>query len=389
MNLEERISRRLRRTHGRQFVRDYAALSPAAHPEEPVGRGAMLERLLDALEPTFAGELPPSTYLWGPKGSGKTAVVRATVLQLAAVSRNQREGIHTTTRKQRPPTPPFVYVDAREASSEFALLASVLDGLVDRPAPTQGVSTADIRSRIDRQLDDRDGAVVAVDHLGEPRTMTAGAVAEVLTGFDAPVSWLGVGRTPPAESDAAPEITLQLGAYNRHALVDVVTDRTSRGLSRDALTHEQIREIATRADGDAHDALAGVVGGAVIAQRRGNTTIFPDDLDAGIEAVPSPCVALGRVLALPTNWTRVLAVLIDLDAGARDSVTEATRAIAATEGIELSESTVRRMLYELAEDGILERRPSDAGNGRGRPPSRLEPAFPTLVFRELFDESAD
>ena len=386
MNLEDRINRRLRRNRSRQLVQDYAAFSPVSHPSEPVAREAALERILDALEPAFSGELPRSTYVWGPKGAGKTALVQATFGLLAGVSREQHRGIHTTTRTGRPKTPPFVYVDAREADSEFSLLAAVLNGLLDRPAPTQGVSTGRIREQISREINGRDGVVVAVDHVGEPRTHDLTSVAETLATVEGTFVWVGVGRRSPDTCSIDPDQVVEIPAYRRHAMVDVLTDRTSAGLSRDAVTHEQLRELAVWAEGDAHDALAAVFGGAVLAERNDHDTILPSDLDAGIEAVPRPCVALGRVLALPTNWQRVLAALVELSADDRTSVTTATEAIATTPGIDLSDGTVRRMLYELAEEGILDRQPAEAAGSRGRPPSRIEPLFPTLAFRQLSRE---
>lgn len=385
MNLDDRISRRLRRNRGRRLVREYGAISPVSHPSEPVARGGALERFLDALEPAFAGTLPPSTYVWGPKGAGKTALVRATVERLSALSRGQRRGIHTATRAGRPRTPPFAYVDARRAESEFGLLVALLDALVDRSVPTQGVSTDEVRDRLARRADRLDGVVVAVDHVDEPRTPDLASVAETLSGLDGRFVWIGVGRTSPEACSAAPERSVEVGAYSRHAMEDLLADRTSTGLSRDAVSHEQLREIAEWARGDAHDALAAVFGAAIAAERDGHATILPSDLEAGVDAVPDPGVALGRVLALPENWKRVLSALVDLDSDDRSSVRAATEAIAATGGVDLSPATVRRMLYELAEEGILERSSADRSGGRGRPPSRIDPAFPVPVFRELVD----
>ena len=389
MNLEDRIDRRLRRNRSRQLVQEYAAFSPVYHSDEPVARETALERLLDALEPAFSGALPPSTYVFGPKGSGKTALVQATFDHLAGVSRKQHRGIQTATRTERPKTPPFVYVDAREAESEFALLAAVLNGLLERAAPTQGVSTGRIRERIAREIDGREGVVVAVDHVGEPRTHDLATVAETLATVEGTFIWVGVGRNSPEACSIEPDQVVEIPAYRRHAMVDVLTDRTSAGLSREAVTHEQLRELAVWADGDAHDALAAVFGGAVLAERNDHDTIRQSDLDAAIDAVPRPCVSLGRVLALPTNWQRVLGALVDLQPDDRTSVTTATDAIASITGIELSNGTVRRMLYELAEEGILDRQPVEAPGSRGRPPSRIEPLFPTLAFRQLSPERSD
>jgi len=41
------------------------------------------------------------------------------------------------------------------------------------------------------------------------------------------------------------------------------------------------------------------------------------------------------------------------------------------------------VLYELAEAGVIRRLKVDDAKQVGRPPSRLEPRFPTLVFRHL------
>jgi hypothetical protein len=44
-----------------------------------------------------------------------------------------------------------------------------------------------------------------------------------------------------------------------------------------------------------------------------------------------------------------------------------------------------RFLYEMAETGIVERVESDAHEGNGRPPSRIELRFPPSAFRRLHD----
>ncbi|MFC6724622.1 ATP-binding protein, partial [Halobium palmae] len=70
------------------------------------------------------------------------------------------------------------------------------------------------------------------------------------------------------------------------------------------------------------------------------------------------------------------------------SVRTAASAIAGAEGVDLSEATVTRILYELAESGVA-RRVTQERTGQGRPPSRLEPRFPTTVFRRLFALGAE
>jgi len=96
-------------------------------------------------------------------------------------------------------------------------------------------------------------------------------------------------------------------------------------------------------------------------------------------------VALGRVLALPESRQRLLYELAGLSEDERSTVGVATETIAARSGVDLSASTVRRVLYELADAGLLERVTVRETDGKGRPPSRLVPLFPTVVFSELFD----
>ena len=56
MDLKTRIRRRQHSGGDSQIVLEYEAVSPVAHVEEPGGRGPVLERLLDYLEPVFEGD---------------------------------------------------------------------------------------------------------------------------------------------------------------------------------------------------------------------------------------------------------------------------------------------------------------------------------------------
>ncbi len=383
MNLRERIARRQRTDHAPRLVHDYDALNPVVHLEEPIGRGPALERLLDHVEPAFEGVLPSNAYVHGPKGSGKSAVVSALFSQLTEMTGTGRSAIFTTTRGGTASPAEFVYVDARGANSDFGLHHAVLDALSDESVPEQGLGTAQLRERLREELRAYDRSVmVAVDHVCEPETYEATDVAALFSPLPS-LSWLCIGREHP--DDVALDVrTLEFAAYRHHALVDVLTGRVSSGLARHALTHEQVREIAEWADGDAHDALAATFGAADAALLAGHGSVLPDDVDEGMAAVPRPCVSLGRVLALPENRRRVLRALIDLEVDQRDSVGSAADAIAAGGSVDLSAATVKRVLYELSEAGII-RRVARNSEGIGRPPSRLETRFPTRVFRRLFD----
>jgi Cdc6-like AAA superfamily ATPase len=385
MNLRDRIARRQRPGVESRLIRDYGALSPIEHAAEPTGRGPTLERLLDHLDPALDVAIPPDGYVWGPKGSGKSALVNALFEHLAEMSSRSRSPILTTTRATAPPGADFVYVDARETGSKFGLYHAVLDSLAEESVPKQGVRTAQLRARLRDELGSADRRVVlAVDHLEEPQTLSVPTVGDMFRSFSDSLSVLGVGRTPPEEV-GWDGTAVRVRPYRHHSLVDVLTSRTSDGLGREAASHEVLREIAEWADGDAHDALTAVFGAADEAMRSGGERIRPEHVEKAAKAIPRPCVSLGQVFALPANRRRVLYRLLDLDGDRPGSVRATASAVAEFEDVDLSPGTVTRILYELAEEGIVRRVRREDADGVGRPPSRIEPQFPTLVFRRLFE----
>jgi len=386
MDIDARIKRRRRRGDSPRLVREYEALSPVAHIDEPSDRGPVFEELLDHLDPVFDGRLPPNAYVYGPPGSGKSAIVTALFTRLSRLSTETRSVIHTSTRAASPTAPEFVYVDRRETASEFAFYHDVLDGLADEPVPEHGVSTAELRSRLHERLGAaRTGVVVAIDHVDESNGVDG--LIDLLAGMPSNASWLAIGRSDPGETAVSAYTATAIGvaAYQRQMLVDVLMVRASDSLAQQALDHDIARRIADWADGNAHDALTALFIAADRAQDAGADRIGGSDVDAAIGEIPRPCVSLGRVLALPANKQLVLRELVDLDPGDRASVTATTDAISSAPAVDLSAGTVTRFLYEMAEAGIVERVESDVHEGKGRPPSRIELRFPPTAFRRLHD----
>jgi len=386
MDIDARIDRRWRRDDRPRLVRDHRALSPVAHVDEPADRGAALERVLDHLDPVFDGRLPPNAYVHGPFGAGKSAVVTALFAHLQRFSGESRSVIHTSTRTPSPAAPEFVTVDMRETASDFAFYHSVLDALVDDRVPEHGVSTGDLRARLHGLLEEsRAGVVVAVDHVGA--RSGADELVDLFAGLPSNASWLAVGRADPGETGLTgyTATSIRVDRYRRQTLVDVLMARASEGLARGALDHEQARRVAGWADGNAHDGLLALFVAADRADRAGRTRLGEGDVDAALEEVPRPTVSLGRMLALPANKQLVLRALVDLDAAGRESVAATAEAVSADPAVDLSPGTVKRFLYEMAEDGIVERVRSGTREGKGRPPSRVELRFPPTAFRRLYD----
>lgn len=359
-----------------------AALSPVWHPESPVGRGATIERLLDALDPVFDGETPDDVYVHGPSGSGKSAVVTALFRHLSRHLSSPVNTIQTTTRGGSESGTTFAYVDVRTATSEFEFYHRLLDESIEESVPRRGLSTDELRRRV-RQYLRTQSLVVALDHVDDVDPALLEWLSVEREEWSRDVAVVGVGRARPEAAPGAMSeaSTVELARYHRAEVTDILTSRTTAGLARDAVTHDQLRTLATWSEGDAHDALAALLGSVDAALDDGATVIEERHLRAGIDSVPRPCVSLGRVLALAENRQEVLRYLLELDESERSSVQKTADALAARSS--LSASTIRRYLYELAEQDVVARVQAEESDGAGRPPSRVEPRFPTRAFERL------
>lgn len=376
MDLPERVARRQTDHGDGDLLVDRSALSPAAHVAEPVGRAPVLERLLDAVDPVFVGQLPPEVSVAGPAGTGKSALV--TALFAALDERLGRTGTLATSTRGGQPRRWFATVDCRRADSPFRFYRAILSQFDGEDVPEHGVGTEALRDRLVEQLSPSGRwAVVAVDHLAETSDLDVETVRSLVSPVDDSVALAWVDREPRAT-----EHVVELEPYRHHALSDVLSQRCSRGLSTDAVSHDVLREIAAREEGNAHDALAVTLGAALLADHRDASAIDRDDALAAASAVPEGTAHLDAVLALPANRQSVLAALLAMEPD--PTVGEAAESVADRTG--LSAGTVRRFCYELAEAGILSRRPADgASDAPGRDPGVLRPAFPWLAFAGLAD----
>ncbi|MCL9817658.1 Cdc6/Cdc18 family protein [Natronocalculus amylovorans] len=388
MNIDERIARRRQTSSQPQLVLDYEPLSPLFHPREPIGRGSLLEQLLDQLEPALLGRHPSDLYVWGPKGSGKTAVVKALFRAFNRTIKPETEPIHTTTRVDSVSVFDFVYIDARTAKTRFALYRAILDRLIDESVPTQGVGTAWVQEKLEAALaPTKNGVVVAVDHVGEPETQSILQLQEILQPLQSDLSVVLIGAETPESAGVDGESvinTIECTPYQTHDLVEILTGRLSDSLVRNAVSHDQLREVAEWADGDVHDALSALFTAVIEAEQTDSDYITDNQLQTGFKSVPRPCVPLGRVLALPKSQLLVLNQLTQLPEQALTSVGRATESIAKRD-IDLSEGTIKRLIYELSESGITERIPTERDVQVGRSPSRIELRFPykLLSHREF------
>jgi Cdc6-like AAA superfamily ATPase len=384
MDIEERIKRRTQNETQPRFITDYQLISPVAHANEPVARGPLLEQLLDFLEPAFNGSIPPNGYVYGPTGSGKTAVVSTLWDNLDQLPSGSVATIHTSTRVQTKTFPRFTYIDGRQASSTFAFYRAVLDSIAADQVPKHGIGTETLRERLTENLEGSPGLIISVDHVGESLSIDETEFIDLVRGLPTNVSWLAVSRKRPNETPLT-EYTgksISVDRYRKQILVDILMQRASDGLANQAIRHPIAADISQWADGNAHDALCVLFGAAMRVDDANRAQFADTDITAVIKNMRHSRVPLGVVFSLPKNRQSVLRELVRLGPDQRQSVSTATNAI---EQSDLSESTVKRFLYELAESGIIERKESDTTHSKGRPPSKVIPRFPAEVFARLYD----
>lgn len=382
MDLVERIERRFDHRAEDQLVVDWDPLNPGVHLHEPVGREYILEAILDAIDPLFEGEQPPDVYIYGPSGSGKSAIVTALVSALQSKLSSGRNALYTTTRA-RNSTPDFgvAYIDARRTPSEFQLYRGVLDALVPDPIPDRGIGTTELVERLHAELETVDGIVV-LDHFDEPNHLSLSQAVDFLDRFEG-ISRIDVTRTPPTEAEPIPGRTVEVPAYN-YELIDILTTRAAKGLSK-GIDHAMAKDLSEWASGNVHDALAALFGAAVEAQAAGRTELTQTTIERGKARVPDASVHIGRVLALPQHKQVVLHILLQIDDDESYSIDEVAERVA--ERTDLSKGTARRYLYELAQAGLLERTEVAVGGGAaGRRPSTISSKFPTLVYEQLYTD---
>lgn len=377
MDLSERIARRQQTTASQSLITHENALNPAAHLPEPIGRGAILEQLLDAVGPVFEGDIPEDIAVCGPSGAGKSAIVTALFTHLNDSFTETDGSIGTTTRSgSAAPTAQFAYVNTRQIDSTFQFYHAILDTVSPDPVPRRGIGTDELKDRLESAISGSRPVCIAVDHI-EDGAFSVDEAIELVEPIESSVGLLVIANK---EIDDWTGQQVEVPGYRPHSLVDLLTERASYGLASGSISHGLARQVANWADGDAHDALAALFGAAIHAQKNANERITTADITAGIDAVPEESVQTGRVLALPENRRKVLVELLSVGP---EAVTISEVAEAIGRRTDLSPNTVQRFLYELAEEGILKRTVVNRSGSDGRRPTTVIPCFPTLVFQRL------
>jgi len=356
-----------------------------SHTESPVGRGPGIERLLDVFEPAFAGSLPPSAYVHGPKGAGnrRSSPRCFNGSHPTAAHAGRFRHRHERSSRRSPDSSTSTRGEHRRGSGSTTPRSTQS---ATTPSPNTGSARTNwLAESLREAVNTGPDLVVAVDHANEPETPSATTIVEWLTAVSDRVVPVCLGREKPAAIEWEPDEVVAFEPYRRHVLVELLTSRCSTGLGRDALTHDQIREVSEWADGDAHDALAAVTGAAITAERAGALDGSPRRSRRGDRGGSAPerraragPRALGEPAAAPLRTGEPV--------GRRPGVGECC------DGDDRLAEGGRSVSVDGAARALRTRRRGPARSGdcpperrEGTAPSRLVPRFPTLVFQELFD----
>ena len=382
MDVSDRIQRRRNgRTHAAVVV-DWDALNPAYHTPDPAARVASVESVLDAVDPAFEDELPQNLHIWGEAGTGKSAICTAIMSALKSEF-TQHPLRYTSTRTTRTSSDlQFVYVDGWRANTQFKLYHQILDALRTDRVPKRGIGTEDLRNGIASELNDKTGLVLAIDHVSMAGSLAMDELESFLSPLDA-VRTITIGRdSPEALEITGPVEDIHLAPYSTE-LVDVLALRASQGLSR-TLEPPHLRRIAEWADGNAHDALAALYLAGVEADQSDASRIHYEHVSEGIEAVPRDGTSLSHLMALPETEQALLKDVIDTTRQETLEIECMSHHIA--EHSRLTDTTVKRLLYELAQDNVLQRTAMRISSDLvGRRPSQVEPNFSVPLFEHVRD----
>lgn len=382
MGLVERIQRRRSGHLDDRLVVEWEALNPAVHLEEPVGRASVIEALFDAIDPVFDGQLPPSVYLWGPPGSGKSAILTGVISALAAELSSPGATYTATRGRSAMSGVRFVYVDGRQATSRFKLYHQLLNGLLVEHVPERGIGTADLVEDITAELASCEGVLLAVDHVSMAGSVELAAVQEYLAAFE-DASVIAAGRTPPGDLPLPlPSEQVPVPAYT-YELADVVSARASKGLAR-PVDHAQARRVSEWARGNAHDALTALYLAAGAAEAAGANRVEADHLESARAKIPRGGTSLDQLLSLSDTEQSVLHALQAEDPAEPIQIDAMSDRIA--DRLDLTSGTVKRLLYELSQIGVLEREAISVNERLvGRQPSMVRPNFSPAAFERLLD----
>lgn len=250
------------------MIQDARVLDEEHVPGEIVRRNRELDALSAALDPVENGEPAETAFLFGPSGTGKTALARYMLDELA------QEVPHVTTQ----------YLNCWQEYTRYRVLHEVLDGFTSTAdIHRQSTPTDELLNRV-QQYEGPPYVVVLdeTDQLEEKGVLydlhQVRNLSMVLISNKEETLFTQLDDRLVSRLHAARRIPLE--RYQLDELADILQQRAQAGLEKDAIDRPEIELISDLAAGDARIGIAILRSAAREAERRGTAEITDDLIES-------------------------------------------------------------------------------------------------------------
>jgi len=236
-------------------------------PESLAGRKTLMQEIEACLAPSLRRDKPENVWIWGPVGSGKTAVAKSILRKLTRETRAKG-----------------CYVNCWEHDS----LYSVLDCLVTelRILGAEQQDTAFKLERLRRAVSDGP-FIVVLDETDRPEPKDREAIIHGLLTLER-VGLVCISDSEDAYFALDERVKSRLNPkmvpfqpYSDREILEILTSRAEKGLARDSWTLPALERIAHLAKGDARIAILTLHNAAEAAELESAAKVTPGYVEKG------------------------------------------------------------------------------------------------------------
>ncbi|MCX8195372.1 MAG: AAA family ATPase [Candidatus Micrarchaeota archaeon] len=344
------------------IFKNESALLPDFLPEELPGREKEIKELVFCLKPASENRQPQHALLVGPPGSGKTAVSRFLLKQLAECSQR--------------PLP--VYLNCWEAPSRFAILSSLVSS-VGEVMPRRGIASDELLSRfveiakkegripiivldeVDRLLAEEGGEQILYDlcRASELHSLKTGVIA--ITNDEE----LHIRLDSRIRSSFL-QHTIKFAPYSVPQLKEILSQRARLAFFPDALGEDVVpfcAAVAFKLGGDARAALSLLLSAGKAAEQENSKKVSVEHVrKIRDEAMAHATVKAERKLGLLDKLDRQIVKVVKK---AGKGGIESGKIYDSLMGV-AKDRAIRSRIDKLVEEGILVAQEVRLGVGRTR-----------------------